>query len=94
MAWTVILKDEATETIASMNGEFDTSLRDNLEGFKLLRYLDPYGDTIFNRLQMDDLIQDLRQLKRLETNSRIDDVLLLAERCKEDIHTYLYFYGD
>ena len=94
MAWTVTLEDEDKQVMSSLDREFDTTMRDSLSGFRLLCYLDPYGDTIFNRLQMDDLIHDLSQLKKMETNLQIDDVLLLAERCKLETHTYLYFYGD
>lgn len=94
MAWTVILETGEKEVIASLKSEFDTSLRDHLDRFKLLCYLDPYGDTIFNRLQMDDLIDDLLKLKKAENNPLIDEVLLLAERCKLNTHTYLFFYGD
>ena len=94
MAWTVALEDEDKQVISSLDREFDTTIRDSLNGFKLLCYLDPYGDTIFNRLQMHDLIHDLQQLKKMDSNLLIDEVLLLAERCKRETHTYLYFYGD
>ena len=94
MAWTVILEDEKKEVISSLNREFDTSWRENLNGFKLLCYLDPYGDTFFNRMQMDDLIQDLQHLEKMEANPLIAEIRSLAERCKKEIHTYLVFYGD
>jgi hypothetical protein len=70
------------------------AFRDNVKGSKLLSYLDPYGDTFFNRLQIDDLIEDLRHLEKLETNTLINDICVLAERCKEEINSYLVFYGD
>lgn len=94
MAWTVILETEKKKAIATLPCEFYSSLSKSPDEFRLLRYLDPYGDTVFNRLQMDDLIDDLQQLKKMETNPLIDEMLLLAERCKQEAHTYLSFYGD
>ncbi|MEO6000541.1 MAG: hypothetical protein ABIN89_27100 [Chitinophagaceae bacterium] len=94
MGWTVILEDARKERIASLDREFYIAFRDNLKDSKLLCYLDPYGDTFFNRLQIDDLIKDLRNLEKLETNTLIDDICALAVRCKEEIHSYLVFYGD
>lgn len=79
---------------SSLGGEFNTGFWDSLDNFKLLRYLDAYGDTVFNRLQMDDLIQDLRDLRKIESNPLVDEILLLAELCKKKVHTYLVFYGD
>jgi hypothetical protein len=93
MGWSIILKDESGEIIASLGHEFDTSVRTR-SGFKLLCYLDRYGDTMFNQLQMDDLVNDLKQLQKLEANPLIDEILLLAERCKHETHSYLFFYGD
>jgi hypothetical protein len=94
MAWTIVLENENKTLISSLSSEFDTGLRNDLSGFKLFCYLDAYGDTIFNRLQMDDLIKDLKSLKLSETNPLLDEIQLLAERCKNEEHTYLVFYGD
>jgi len=41
------------------SGDFDRLLPD--DGM-LLRYIDEYGDTVFNRLQMNDLIRDVDRL--------------------------------
>jgi hypothetical protein len=94
MAWTIILENENKETVSSLSHEFDIGLQSDLSGLKLLCYLDAYGDTIFNRLQMDDLIKDLERLKLLKANPLLDEIHLLAERCKRETHTYLVFYGD
>lgn len=94
MAWTIILEDENKESVSSLNDEFDIGLDSDLSSFKLLCYLDANGDTIFNRLQMDDLITDLQSLKQIEANPFLDEILILAERCKKGEHTYLAFYGD
>lgn len=94
MAWTIILEDENKEPLLSLNDEFDIGSSIDLSSFKLLCYLDAYGDTIFNRLQMDDLIKDLQSLKQTEANPLLNEIQMLAERCKKEEHTYLAFYGD
>ncbi len=94
MAWTIILEGEDKNIISSLSNEFTIVSNSNLREFKLLQYLDPYGDTIFNHLQMNDLIQDLQSLKLMENNLLINEVQLLAESCKNKPHTYLVFYGD
>ena len=43
---------------------------------------------------MSDLIKDLNELKKTESNELIDEICQLAERCKSGIHLYLTFYGD
>jgi hypothetical protein len=66
--------------------------------FPFLRYIDPYGDTIFNRLQMDPILDELRLLKAI-TQDRGKASLLertegLAKRCQSETHLYLAFIGD
>lgn len=94
MGWTVILEGAGRESLSSLGREFHIASRDNVKGSKLLAYLDPFGDTFFNRLQADDLVEDLRNLEKLEPNTLINDICALAERCKHDIHSYLVFHGD
>jgi hypothetical protein len=94
MAWTVILEDENKEALSSLGSEFALGILNDLARFKLLQYLDPYIDATFNRLQMDDLILDLKILQELDKNPLIDEILLLVARCKTDAYTYICFYGD
>ena len=98
MKWTVILENERRESLESLSDEFSfESIHSETiqNSFILLKYLDPYGDTFFNSLQMQDLIFDLQKLKDLEKeNPLIKDIIILAERCKVQPHTYLSFYGD
>lgn len=56
MAWTIILEGKNKEPVSSLNDEFDIGLNSDLNDFKFLCNVDAYGDTIFNRLQMDNLI--------------------------------------
>jgi hypothetical protein len=66
--------------------------------FSCLRFVDPYGDTVFNCLQMAGLLGDLRILKgqpesggREGTIRRIEE---LAEVCQNESHQYIKFIGD
>ena len=93
MTWTVILEDERKTPICLLSEEFIITDKNKYK-FKLLQYLDPYGDTVFNYLQMDDLISDLLLLKKNQTNLLIDELLILSEKCKIERHTYLFFYGN
>ena len=66
--------------------------------YQLLRYIDWYGDTCFNRLQIAPLLRELRQLDDAtltsEENELISSIERLARRCLEEPHLYLKFYGD
>ena len=93
MSYTIILEDENKVQLSSLKDEFNIGLLNKMD-FKLLCYIDPFGDTIFNRLQMDDLINDLQILRILEPNPILDEIQLLAERCKKEYHLYIAFYGD
>ena len=63
-----------------------------------LRYIDWYGDTVFNRLQMKDFLREWAGLRKRATTSEeralIDGITGLAERCRDEPHLYLRFIGD
>jgi hypothetical protein len=90
----ISLEDEKRKIIEALDDVLLIEDSISLNDFKLLRYLDPYGDTIFNYNQIDDLIADLERLDMLATSAIIKQIIALAERCKEKVHTYLYFNGD
>lgn len=60
--------------------------------------IDPYGDTIFNHLQVRDLLDEWDRLARFATSDpekkALAGVKQLAEHCLEAPHRYLRFYGD
>ena len=69
------------------------------ESYPLLSGIDPYGDTIFNCLQLPRFIKELE--RRFETmdagpeRRRVGSVLDLARECLDaSPHTYLVFVGD
>ena len=68
------------------------------EEFSQLPYIDPYGDTLFNRLQMEPFLAEWSLLPRTGLSERditvLDAVERLAKVCKNDIHLYLKFVGD
>jgi len=63
-----------------------------------IRFIDPYGDTIFNQIQIPFLITELKSIKfELESDdikNQIDRILELANRADGETHTYLKFYGE
>lgn len=63
-----------------------------------LSYVDPWGLTIFNHLQMDVVISELERLMREPDAAPLVKVLMeiveLAVRCREEVHLYLEFEGD
>lgn len=63
-----------------------------------LRFIDPYGDTIFNPWQAAALSIEL-QVKTdgvvaADDRERIRRLIELAERCANGVHLYLWFIGD
>jgi hypothetical protein len=94
MVWTVILENEDKIPVRTLSAELYIGSPADFSHFKLLKYLDPYGDTIFNRLQMDDFIQDVQKLMEIQEYALLGEVRILADLCKSEPHTYLCFYGD
>ncbi len=61
--------------------------------FELLKWIDPWGDTVFNRGQCQALVAEITQA---ESIFRCDLTALrrLAERAALEPHAYLVFIGD
>jgi hypothetical protein len=77
---------------------FANALEDgHLDGKVCLRFIDRYGDTVFNQLQIPALIDEIEQLyasiKDRPTLKQIERMLTLMRKSKEDL-TYLKFVGD
>ena len=98
MAWTVIKEDENGNALKTIEQEFIISNIDLIYSgdYKILKYIDPFGDTTFNSLMLDDLISDLTILKSKLSNGfdKIEEIISLANECKSDVHTYLKLYGN
>jgi hypothetical protein len=65
---------------------------------RLLKYLAPWGDTIFNQVQAADLKDDIREVLRSHPGTPLADVLAsiepLVDRLSSEAHAYLWFIGD
>lgn len=62
-----------------------------------LRFVDPYGDTVFNQLQLAALASELSELRtsapEVDLRSHIDRLLVFLAG-SEDVHVYVRFIGD
>ncbi len=66
--------------------------------YPLLACVDPYGRTVFNRLQMQPFLEEWGRLAagardELETKT-LSLITNLAERCRETQNYYLVFVGE
>lgn len=66
--------------------------------FPLLQYIDLYGDTVFNRQQMEQVVKELDILIANASTDEQKEILqriqALAMRCKKRPHWFLRFVGD
>lgn len=71
---------------------------ENDESYCCLRFVDPYGDTVFNVGQVEQLLVELQQLLRVSTThqqqSVIKELMDLARYCLEEPHRFLRMQGD
>jgi hypothetical protein len=102
MSFTITLENELNEAIESIvenNTDLVNYLPEKIESNGCcIKYIDRYGITVFNRLQMDDFIKEIGLLKVTsqdkEVQDLVDQIIKLAEECKRKIHLYIKFYGD
>jgi hypothetical protein len=98
----VVLETEDGEAIESVDDP--TNILHRLlprhddESYSLLRFIDWDGDTVFNRMQIPTFIVEWQRIKPRAGDERdlslLAQVEKLAERCLEEPHQYLKFYGD
>jgi hypothetical protein len=66
--------------------------------YRYLPYIDPFGLTIFNGVQMAVVLPELsrlrRELRSASLSTKVDEITKLAERCRDEVHLYLEFEGD
>jgi hypothetical protein len=64
----------------------------------MLASIDPYGDTVFNRLQIERLLSEWVEIETQAQTSEERELVLriksLAHRCQDEVHLYLKFVGD
>ncbi len=62
-----------------------------------LRFVDPFGDTVFNRLQVPELRAELTALRTGRGGAAdewLDELSALLDECVSSVHTYVWFVGD
>lgn len=66
--------------------------------FPLLRFVDSYGDTVFNRVQASYLREEIARLQQVTGDPAakrlMEELLRLANECAAAPHRYLKFLGD
>ena len=66
--------------------------------YPMLASIDFYGDTVFNRMQMDRFLVEWSDVSTKanapEERSLVSAVERLARRCQDEVHLYLKFIGD
>lgn len=68
---------------------------DLINGTSFLRYVDPYGDTVFNQNQIPELFAELAGIiKGRETQAKLQVYLKVIESSIGKVHTYIKFIGD
>jgi len=98
MAMLVCVRDERCLTLNSAIDTGDFLRTVDCSSMQLLRFIDRYGNTTFNRLQIDEFLHEWNELSRLartpEEIKFVRDVVALAQECKREPHLYLWFVGD
>jgi len=95
-------EDERGKSLGTVTDEKNLFARllvnSKLDGTVCLRFIDRYGDTVFNQLQIPSLIGEIEHLfasvKDYPTQQQIEAILTLAGKSRGETHTYLKFYGD
>jgi len=86
------------EQVGSLDGSIDSYLPPaDDKTFRCVGFIDLYGETIFNSLQSEVLISELRMLlEKAEVKDRqyIEKLIAMTEKVKAGPHLYLRFSGD
>ena len=97
----VQLRDESGEILALVGDPqmvLASATRNRFTGTRLLKYIVPWGDAIFNEAQAMDLANDIYNVKSENQGTPLFEILSavepLVERLSKEVHTYLWFVGD
>lgn len=101
MGINVQLRGESGEILAEIGDPqmvLSRAARRAFAGTRLLKYLVPWGDAVFNQAQADDLASDIADIKRANPDPQLSDLLTRVEpliaRLSRETHVYLWFVGD
>ena len=68
------------------------------DAYRLIQFIDWYGDTTFNRIQIDTLLNDLNilesNIRNKEEIELVQSIKIICTRCLDEPHLYVKFYGD
>jgi hypothetical protein len=97
----VQLRNESGEVIDEVGDSHMVLSRAALKSFsgtRLLRYLAPWGDAMFNQAQASDLANDIQMVKSAYPSTPLSEMLCkvepLVEKLSRETHVYLWFVGD
>jgi hypothetical protein len=97
----VQLRRESVEILAEVNDPRMVLARAThraFSGTRLLKYLVPWGDAIFNQAQADDLESDIADVRETQSDPELlallDAIQPLVSRLARETHVYLWFVGD
>ena len=102
MGLRVTLQDENGEEMAAIDDPTNL-LHDALPHrddprFRFANTIDWYGDTVFNRLQVELLRKEwallIKESADEETETLLKQIDELLCRCASEVHTYVKFWGD
>jgi len=88
MAISATLQDERGKPVVETDAVLDFPLTRRSRVLDLLRYIDPYGDTYFNRLQMDQFITEWKEIEPTDPahHENWQLVLQMSETCRDTPH--------
>jgi hypothetical protein len=91
-------RGDTIEEIYDSKNIFARLLDINKSEMICFRFIDRYGDTIFNQLQIPVLIKELESIFENTSTKQEKDILrqiiTLSKKSLGRVHTYLKFYGD
>lgn len=80
------------------DSEFDPVLSGvDRKRYPILGHLDPYGDTVLNRLQVQSLLEELSEVRsdpEIVSAEFADTLVLLCHKCLQRPHRFLRFVGE
>jgi hypothetical protein len=101
MGINVLLRGEGGEVLGDVCDSkmvLSRAAQNQLSDTRLLRYLVPWGDAIFNQAQAADLAKDIVSVKDKNPDTPLCELLSkvepLVERLASETHVYLWFMGD
>jgi hypothetical protein len=70
----------------------------SMEDSVCLRFVDPWGDTVFNQAQvpvlLSELVRSIAEEEDKEVTAHLREVFRLVADAKDKTHTYVKFIGD